>query len=208
VKAYARPRQCGFLPRFLRSYSASRSKQSFRLPPIQWPLAFGSCRRRLAAVAIAIAAPAHANQTIIRDNDPGFVKLVEIWHTAALHRPTFKTRRWCSLSHICETVEFAVRDDGKVADTFIYPDKAPKDVIWCTVSSDSPNVRYCQKAAGPGSVMTWFEAYFPHAGEYREISYGENAMDPACKSYQHSEYDIDESYVDCVVGKGDAAPKE
>jgi hypothetical protein len=116
-----------------------------------------------ALVALAIVAPAHANQTIIPDNDPGFVKLVEIWHTAALHQPTFKTRRWCSLSHICEKVEFAVRDDGKVADTFLYPDEAPEDVIWCTVSSDSPNVRYCQSAAGAGSVITWFEAYFPHA---------------------------------------------
>lgn len=161
----------------------------------------------LATITLAaLACPSLANRDIVPDN-MGFAETVERARTAAMHQPTFKTNRRCSLAHECATVEFAVRENGNGADFFIYPDKAPKDVIWCSTGADHANYRFCQKAGSkPHTIVMWMEAYFPRAGEFREIAYGSGVMDPDCKAFQHSQYDIDEDYVECVVRKLDAAP--
>ena len=157
------------------------------------------------ATLAALMSPVLANRDIVPDN-MGFAETVELFRTAAMHQPTFKTERRCSLAHECATVEFAVRENEDGADFFIYPDKAPKDVIWCFVSTGHTDARLCQKAGTePRTTVMWMEAYFPRAGEFREIDYG-NVMDPDCKAFQHSQYDIDEDYVACVVLKLDAAP--
>lgn len=165
----------------------------------------------LAAALLALATPADpavANKVIIPNNgSESFAELVQIFRTSAMHQPTFNTKHRCSLAHECATVEFAVREKGDGADFFIYPDSAPQDVIWCTTSEGHSNVRYCEKAGSePRTIITWFEAGFPLAGEYREIPYGNGANDPDCKGFQHSQYDIDEDYVTCVVHKFDAPP--
>ncbi len=157
------------------------------------------------AFAAMFASPALANRNIVPDN-MGFAPTVESFRAAAMHQPTFKTVRRCSLAHECATVEFAVRETQDGADFFIYPDKTPKDVIWCFVSEGHSNTRLCEKAgSAPRTIEMWMEAFLPKQGEFREIDYG-NVMDPDCKAFQHSQYDIDEDYVACVVRKLDAAP--
>jgi hypothetical protein len=159
-----------------------------------------------AALAALAVSPALANRDIVPDNNMNFAETVELFRTAAMHQPTFKTVRRCSLDHGCATVEFAVRENEDGADFFIYPDKAPKDVIWCFVSNGHTDARLCQKAGTePRTTVMWMEAYSPRAGEFREIDYG-NVMDPDCKAFQHSKYDIDEDYIACVVRKLDVAP--
>jgi hypothetical protein len=160
------------------------------------------------ALAVLVVSPALANKYIAPDNGTlPFAERFQLWRTAALHKPTFKTSRWCSLAHECATVEFAVKDNGKGADFFIYPDASPKDAIMCSVESDHPNLRTCSKAGSePGTTALWNETWFPLAGEYREIPYGDGFMDPDCKTFQQLEYEIDPAYAECVVRKLDAAP--
>ncbi len=162
-----------------------------------------------AALSVSLAAyPALANQ-ITRDDGIGlsFADSAALMRTAALHQPSFKTTRRCSLAHECATVEFAVRANEDGSDYFIYPDKAPKDVIWCFVDKGHVGTRLCQKAGTePRTTVTWMEAYFPQAGEFREITYGGGHIDPDCAALQHSKYEMDDSYAACVVRKLDAAP--
>jgi hypothetical protein len=169
-----------------------------------------------AALVALAASPAMANKFIVPDNGAlPFAERFEMSRTAALHEPTFNTRRECSLAHECATVEFAVVKEGRLGDVgefFIYPDKSPQDVIMCstyTLDSDlskHPDIRGCSKAGTEtGTTAFWYEAFFPGAGEFREIPYGEGFTDPDCKSLQQLEYDIDPAYADCVVRKLDIA---
>ena len=159
----------------------------------------------------ALASPALANKFVDQDNGAlPFSERFEMRRTSAMHEPTFKTDRRCSLAHECATVEFAVVEEGKngkVGEFFIYPDKSPQDVIMCSTYPDHSDLRSCSKAGSEaGTTAIWIEAYFPRAGEFREIPYGEGFTDPDCKALQQLEYDIDPAYADCVVRKLDAAP--
>jgi len=53
-----------------------------------------------------------------------------------------------------------VRENEDGADFFIYPDKAPKDVIWCFVSTGHTDARPCQRAGTePRTMAMWTEAW-------------------------------------------------
>jgi len=181
--------------------------------------------RRLRALTIAAASfltavaltapPAHANQTVIDftgTGSPTFAESVSIMRSAAHRQPSFKTTVVCDQKRQCATVEFALRPDNPDgaaggADFFIYPDADPSHVHWCFVDPRHKQVRFCTKAGErPHTEVTWFEAAFPKAGEYREIEYGEGHIDPECARFQTSQYDIDGAYVDCIVNRDDAYP--
>jgi hypothetical protein len=162
-------------------------------------------------LACSIAQPAHANQYTNDESGAGFAESVNIMRSAAHSQPTFTTRVECDNKRQCAKVEFAVRSDNNGrpdgADFFIFPDANPRDVHWCYAEEKHPQVRFCQKAGPrPHTEVSWFEASFPKAGEYREIEYGAGHMDPACTRFQTSQYDIDGAYVDCIVSRDDAYP--
>jgi hypothetical protein len=163
-------------------------------------------------LACSIAQPAHANQDTYDElSPPGFAETVNIMRSAAHSQPTFTTRVECDHKRQCAKVEFAVRSDNNGrpdgADFFIFPDAKPRDVHWCYADEKHLQVRFCQKAGPrPHTEVSWFEAAFPKAGEYREIEYGAGHMDPDCARFQTSQYDIDGAYVDCIVSRDDAYP--
>jgi hypothetical protein len=139
-------------------------------------------RLLLTAAALGtLTAPALADRSVIPDAGAmNFAEQVAMWRASAMHQPTFSTKRFCSLAHECSTVEFAVRDDGKGADFFIFPDKAPKDMVWCFVG-DHPESRLCQKAgSAPHTTEMWMEGFLPKQGEFREIDYV-TKKDPDCR---------------------------
>ena len=77
-------------------------------------------------------------------------------------------------------------------------------MIWCFASGDHPEARLCQQAGHlPHTIEMWMEAYLPKQGEFREIDYVEK-KDRDCAGFQRAQYDIDPSYVACVVKKLDA----
>jgi hypothetical protein len=80
-----------------------------------------------AALAAPAASPALANRDIVPGN-VGFAETVESFRAAAMHQPTFKRNtdaRWPMNARRSSSRQ--ENEDG--ADFFIYPDKAPKDVI-------------------------------------------------------------------------------
>ena len=161
-----------------------------------------------ALTAVLLAATDARAKTVSTLPDTGMnvPDIIQMFHAASLHRPDFKKEHSCiPTAGGCATVEFSTREpdaDGKrVIEWFIFPDNDPQHPVWCSTTSDHVNQRLCQQHAGsdPYAMATWVEAFFPKPQEFREIA----TDDPACKAFQHSQYEIDNSYVDCVVGKSD-----
>jgi len=161
------------------------------------------------ALAALAAAPAAAKDvtTEAADDAMSLPQIIEMFRAAAHHRPDFRSKRDCTPEIGCVTVEWSTREperDGTVGiEWFIFPDKEPNRPIWCFTTDKHTNQRLCQQAGTqPRIDVTWTEGFFPKAQQFREI----NTKDPACASFQHSKYEIDNEYVDCAVAMTDAAP--
>jgi hypothetical protein len=167
----------------------------------------------LVATLVATGCSAHASGTdlgiTIPDAGMPINDTIAMFHGAATHQDSYKRQHLCNLpqldgSRICANVESAIREDGTGLDTFITPDGSAAPTVWCFADVKHAQVRLCMKAGTAGTTISWMEAFLPKHGEFRAIPYATGARDPDCASSQHSQFDIDGEYADCVAKKLDA----
>jgi hypothetical protein len=171
-------------------------------------------RALILATTLAVAGcSAHASGTdpAVTSPDAGMAinDVIAMFHGAATHQDSYKKQHLCNLpqldsSRICASVESAIRDDQTGLDAFITPDGMSAPTVWCFADVKHPQARLCMKAgATAGTTTSWMEAFLTKHGEFRAIPYATGARDPDCASSQHSQFDIDGEYVDCVAKKLD-----